>query len=278
MSDSKQKNNNSSLDWLIQGTNWGALFIMVTAMLLLLLIMAKIFLKDTENNAPKKLIIKYELKIDTIPSKSKTKSISIESIKQIDENNKLILEEINKSVQAQYTRMESILTVQEDKSKLFTYGAGFLTILVALATFFGFKSIYEMKKGTMESAEYEARKIAEDVAKKIAKDVSEEKTKEEILNRFENIKNQVSNELHLSFKEELSKNELIVSDDFTNQLRKEFDEKITKLNEELSSKIEKESSIIENNEVNPVNKETSSEAKDDSNTDGDLFTDGDLEN
>jgi len=236
MNDPNQKKNNSNLDSVMQGANWGALIVMVIAVILLLFVVAKMFWKESENNAPSEIIVKYELKLDTISVNKKAISISTESVKQIDHNNKVMLDEINNSVQAQYSRMESILQVQEDRNKLFTYGAGLLAILVAIATFFGFKSINEMKRSTIDAAEYEAKKVAEKVAEKVARDVAVEKTKEEIVKRLDNIKNDLRNELFVSFKKEITRKELEVSDDFANNLRSEFDEKIAHLLENINIK------------------------------------------
>lgn len=189
MNDPNQKKNNSDLDYLIIGANWGALVVMVLSVGLLFFVAKQMFSKESTNNAPNEILIKYELKVDTVSLNIKGIAINSESVKQIDQNNKVVLDEINKSVQAQYTRMESILQVQEDRNKMFTYGAGLLAILVAIATFFGFKSINEMKKSTIDSAEYESKRVAEEEARKIAKETSITVSKDEISKQVESIKN-----------------------------------------------------------------------------------------
>ncbi|MFC4163862.1 hypothetical protein ACFOWU_09365 [Epilithonimonas zeae] len=164
----------TKLDWLIIGANWAAILIVTIATGALIWVVSSLIRKEPENIAPKEIVVKYEISVDTSLIKNDKDSATIKSIKNLDENNKKILSEINSSVDAQYKRMESILSVQEDRSKLFSYGAGFLAILVAIATFFGFKSINEMKKGTIDTAEYEARKIAEEEAKKVAEEIAKE--------------------------------------------------------------------------------------------------------
>lgn len=177
-----------SLSKLIDGANWVAVIVVGLATAMLLFVTAKAIWSNSENSAPKQINIQYTLQVDSAELKAYQDSTNIIYEQLIRANNRKVIEEVNNSVKQQYLRMESILTVQEDKSKLFTYGAGFLTILVALATFFGFKSINEMKKGTINSAEYESKKIAEETAKKVSEEISkvvaEERTKKEIQERY----------------------------------------------------------------------------------------------
>lgn len=177
----KSKNN---LESIVNGTNWVALGVVAFAVIGLVSIIFNLLGKEEANNAPKKIIIKYEISVDKVTLKNAKDSTTLTVVKSLDENNKKVLNEINSSVNAQYARMESILSVQEDRSKLFSYGAGFLAILVAIATFFGFKSINEMKKSTIDAAEYEAQKIAEEKAEEISNKVS----KEEINRQMDSIK------------------------------------------------------------------------------------------
>ena len=177
--------------------------------------------------------------------------------------------------------MESILAVQEARSNLFSYGAGFLAILVAIATFFGFKSINEMKKGTIEAAEYEAKKIAEEKAKEVAQKVAEEKTKEELVSRLDGIKVELESSLTSDFQRKLDERELNVSDEFINSMRDEFDIKLNKLREELSSLNENsipvyaDQSAAENTNVLT---EAVSEEFDAPNDNESLYNDNDLNN
>lgn len=187
------------LESIVNGTNWVALGVVAFAVIGLIAIIFNLLRKEEVNNAPKQILIKYEISVDKITLKNAKDSTTLRVVKSLDENNKKILSEINSSVDAQYKRMESILSVQEDRSRLFSYGAGFLAILVAIATFFGFKSINEMKKSTIESAEHEAKKIAEDEAKKVAKEeakkTSTEISKKEINRQMSSIKGDLENAL-----------------------------------------------------------------------------------
>ena len=195
----------------------------------------------------------------------------------INENNKKILEEINASVSSQYKRMESILEVQEDRSKMFSYGAGFLAILVAIATFFGFKSINEMKKGTIDVAEYEAKKIAEEKAKEVARKVAEDKTKEELATKLELIKTELQTSLISSFQSKLDERELKISDEFVNSMRQEFDDKLNALREERATVSEivnpEPSNQIENDHAITEN---SSDDENEQSDEGNLYNDEDL--
>lgn len=195
------------LESIVNGTNWVALGVVAFAVIGLIAIIFNLLSKDEENNAPKQILVRYEISVDKVSLKNAKDSTTLTIIERLDENNKKILNEINSSVDAQYKRMESILSVQEDRSRLFSYGAGFLAILVAIATFFGFKSINEMKKSTIEAAEYEAKKVAEEEAKKVAtatakevaeleaKTTSTKISKEEISKQMSTIKEDLENAL-----------------------------------------------------------------------------------
>ncbi|MDR2235317.1 MAG: hypothetical protein LBE92_04260 [Chryseobacterium sp.] len=272
----------SNLESIVNGTNWVALGVVAFAVIGLVAIIFNLLSKEEENNAPKKIIIKYEINVDKINLKNVKDSTTLKMIKSLDENNKKVLNEINSSVNAQYTRMESILSVQEDRSKLFSYGAGFLAILVAIATFFGFKSINEMKKSTIEAAEYEAKKIAEEEAKKVAQQVAEEKTKEELAKKLEEIKSEILTSLTSEFHSKLEQRELNVSDEFSYLIRVEFDNKLNELRDELTNFSENTTPDESSSETTTEN---SSETVNDlsnngnSNINGDhLFNDDDLTN
>lgn len=204
----KESTWNLSMDRLIYWANFTAIIIVGLSTLMLLFVIGKAISSNSDNQAPKQIDINYTLKVDSTQLKAYRDSSSYQFDKLIQQNNKKVIEEVDNSIKQQYQRMESILSVQEDKNKLFTYGAGFLAILVALATFFGFKSINEMKKSTIEAAEYEAKKIAEEVAKKIAED----KTKEEIQARYEAIENTIIDKVKANLLEEFNNNKVTVSD------------------------------------------------------------------
>ena len=243
-SEEKKAKEGISLDKLINGANWIAIIVVGLSTAMLLLVIAKAVLSNSNNPAPKQIEIKYILKVDSLQLRSFKDSTSITYDKFIRQNNQKVIEEVNNSIKQQYQRMESILSVQEDKGKLFTYGAGFLAILVALATFFGFKSINEMKKGTIESAEYEARKLAGDIA--------EEKTKEKVRELLEDIRKQITTEIKTEFKGDFERKELIISDQFRQELLQvinksfeNFDERILEL-ESQGRYVTSESEIAEN--------------------------------
>lgn len=198
-----------NLESIVNGTNWVALCVVLVAVVGLIFVIFNLLSKTEKNNAPTEILIKYEISVDKVSLKNAKDSTTLRVVQSLDENNKKILSEINSSVDAQYKRMESILSVQEDRSRLFSYGAGFLAILVAIATFFGFKSINEMKKSTIEAAEYEAKKIAEDEAKKVAKEeakkTSTKVSKAEISKQIESIKDDLEISLRASLVNENKK-------------------------------------------------------------------------
>lgn len=255
--DDKEK---KSISQLIIGGEWTALIVVGLAVCLLLMLIFKLITKDSEKPASKPLEIKYQITISNNTNKNAKDSISIVSI---EENNKKLLEEINSSVKSQHERMESILSVQEDRSNLFTYGAGFLSILVALATFFGFKSINEMKKSTVETAEIEAKKVAEVEAKA------------EVQQNLEEIKKDIRNQINFEFKEKFENKELQVSDDFTNKLNESIDAKIFSLQEQIEKCCEKRTteSNSENSQVEEKKAGEYLETETTKEKMGDLFSD-----
>lgn len=275
MSEEKSK---SKLDWLINGANWTAIVVVGFATIALINVVYKLINIEPSNTAPKEVLVKYEIVVDTVALKKVKDPIILKAVSNIDENNKKILAEINASVDAQYKRMESILEVQEDRSKMFSYGAGFLAILVAIATFFGFKSINEMKKGTIDAAEYEAQKIAEVKAKEVAQKVAEDKTKEELANKLEGIKVDLQSSLNSEFQGKFDERELNISDEFSQLIRTEFDEKLEALREELINNpnvvIIAEAHNQDNNQSNTV--EHPSEDSHLQNEEENLFNDDDL--
>lgn len=274
-----QKDSKSKLEWLIIGADWAAIIVVTIATISLIYVVSSLMSKQPENSAPKEILIKYEILVDTISVKKIKDSVTLKTLKNLDDNNKKILKEINVSVDAQYKRMESILSVQEDRSKLFSYGGGFLAILVAIATFFGFKSINEMKKSTIEAAEYEAKKIAEEKAKEVAQRIAEEKTKEELAIKLEGIKTELQSSLISDFQDKLDQRELNVSDEFISSIRLEFDSKLNKLMEELDNsndnKTPESGERTENSGevINNFSNEENSQNNDES-----LYNDSDLEN
>lgn len=268
-----------NLESIVYGTNLVALFVVFIAVVGLICVVFNLMIKTEENNAPKEILIKYEISVDKASLKNAKDSTTLRIVKSLDENNKKILSEINSSVDAQYKRMESILSVQEDRSKLFSYGGGFLAILVAIATFFGFKSINEMKKSTIEAAEYEAKKIAEEKAKEVAQKVAEEKTKEELVSRLNGIKAELHTSLTSDFQDKLNERELNVSDELLSSIRQEFDNKLDELREELNSlkyNTKPEPSVETETEIrNNFSDEENSKNNDE---DESLYNDSDLEN
>jgi len=239
------------LESIVNGTNWVALGVVLFAVVGLICVVFNLLTKTEENNAPKEIVIKYEITVDKVSLKNAKDSTTLR-VKSLDENNKKILSEINSSVDAQYKRMESILSVQEDRSRLFSYGAGFLAILVAIATFFGFKSINEMKKSTIEAAEYEAKKVAEDEAKKVAKEeakkTSTKVSKAEINKQIESIKDDLEISLRTSLVYE-NKKEVEAS---INAKTEEF-EKLKTVAEDLIAKLQVifDREIVKNSEDEP---------------------------
>lgn len=188
-----QKSAVSTIDRLINWANFTAIIIVGLATTMLILVIAKAMWTSADNQAPIQINVNYTLKVDSNQLRNYRDSSNIEFDKFITQNNQKVIKAVDSSVNLQYKRMESILSVQEDKSKLFTYGAGFLAILVALATFFGFKSINEMKKATIDVAEYEATKVAEVKAKEVA----QKEAKSEIIIQFQQIQNDLESTLKI---------------------------------------------------------------------------------
>jgi hypothetical protein len=120
------------------------------------------------------------VKIEYHISKSKNEESNRTEIKKLDSILKSITETSNKIQQKQ-------LELIDDKSdenffnKLYT---AIVAIILAIAGFFGFKSISEIKSQAIEDAKKESSNIAKKESKKIAKKIAKKEAKEEFIRTF----------------------------------------------------------------------------------------------
>lgn len=256
MSDKKSK-----LDNHIWAAHWSALAVILGSIILLFILISKMFLTNlVENNSPSEVQIKYELSGKENKLESMNDSLNLEYQKIIHQNNLKVVDEVNKSIKTQYDRIQTIIDSKEEQNIYSTYGAGIIALILGVAGFFGFKSINEMKKDAIETAEIEAKEVAGIAAKK------------ELQDKYLGIKNEVIKEIEATFIDRFKQKELVVSDEFVRAVNEQFDEKIKILNDRLEECCEKNTSKARQDGGSDVLEELKSPSK---SNDG-LFTDLDL--
>lgn len=231
--------NRTKLDSHISAANWAGLVIILTSVILLIIVIGNLLCISPKDNTTKEIKISYKLIKSGNGAKNLMDSTSLEYLKLIEQNNKRIVEEVNQSVKTQYDRMQSIIDSKEEQNIYNNYGAGIIALILAVAGFFGFKSINEMKKDAIEKAENEAKNIAEETAKNISTRVSEEVAKNEARERYPRLKEELIGDLRFEFNQRFEEKELKVSDEFQNKIRKELNEKYNELDEKYDQLIQR---------------------------------------
>lgn len=214
----------SPLECMINTVNWIGIVIMGLAIALFLVTITVIVNKKPNPTTTLNLELSYKLNPDSL----------IINNSQFDERNKLLFDEINKTLTSYDAKIKSIIATEEDKNKWFTYVTGFLSILIAFATFFGFKSVFEMKKEAIETAEREAKIIAEKKAESIAKSVAIQ----EIKDQFKSIKTDLEIELKTCLKSEITEQFDIIksrNNSLMDQSKSDLENLILKVEEILGS-------------------------------------------
>ena len=109
--------------------------------------------------------IEYNLQIDSSKLKKLKNQEAIEYLKFVEQNNKKIAEDFTQQINDQYDRTQKLIELKEEQNLYNTYGAGIIAIILAIGSFFGFKSINQMHKDTIDIAKIEAEKTAAKEAK-----------------------------------------------------------------------------------------------------------------
>lgn len=221
----------NKFDDQISKANYAAIIIILLSIILLIIVIGKLFLTGPQQKITKEIKITYELKESKVTIDQLKDSNSIEYFKIIEANNRKLIGELNKSLGSEYSRIQKIIDSKEEQNIYNSYGAGLIALIIGVAGFFGFKSINEMKKDAIETAESEAKKIAEDTAKNTSTMISEKVAKREARERYPRLKEELIREIQLEFNGRFDDKELQVSDDFQNNINNIVNEKYKELNE-----------------------------------------------
>lgn len=228
----------------------------------------EIILKITPPNIIDSIQVRKELdaKISTTINKNSSdtsqskKSLSFEinfkskNIIDVQKENQILYKKIDTLLVHFQKKQESILKERDDRESYISFTTALMTIIIALAGFFGFKSINEMKLKAIEAAEEEAksflRKKENEIEKlyqdKISKAVDEKIKTIKMLDE-DNVKSIVKNEMD-ALKTDIETINLKINKCCQEKKRKGKGTVLTKLEKEDS--IEVEDSIIEvNNEI-----------------------------
>ncbi len=158
--------------------NWGnglSIFFAAVGVLAVIIIVYQLLQKiPAKTKTEKGFKIEYNLQIDNELLKKIKSEETIEYLKLVEQNNKKIAEDFKQQINEQYDRTQKLIELKEDQNLYNTYGAGIIAIILAIGSFFGFKSINQMHKDSIDTAKIEAEKIAEKETKYIMSQKLEE--------------------------------------------------------------------------------------------------------
>lgn len=212
--------------------NWGhglsILFAALGVIIVTIIVCFLLFNTPEKTKTENKFEVKYNLQIDPIQLKKLKGQDAIEYFKLIEQNNKKIADEFNQKINDQYERTQKLIELKEEQNLYNTYGAGIIAIILAIGSFFGFKSINQMHKDTIETAEIEAKKAAE------------KETKEFLSLKLDEIQKNIRNQVILESGEQIKS----ISEDYSKLVERysKLDERIKKMESPISSTDFKEES------------------------------------
>lgn len=181
----------SGLKGIILATNIVALFIMLVSILILFYAICRLVDPPvkSDNVTIQKVEFVYKIDIDTTKIKKLKDSTSLEYLRFVTKNNDKILESINKVIQNQEKRVDEIIERNKIQSDFVTYASAIFALILSIAGFFGFKSVNEMKKESIERAEM----IASEEAKKSFREYQDNNDKF-INTKIKNVSNEILTE------------------------------------------------------------------------------------
>lgn len=244
--------------------NWGnglSLFFAAIGSISVIVIVFLLLKKPVESSKNENVFkIEYSIQIDTLQLEKLNNKETIEYLKFIEQNNLKIAEDFSQQINDQYERMQKLAELREEQNLYNTYGAGIIAIILAIGSFFGFKSINQMHKDTVDTAESEAKVVADRIAKNVANEVA----KNEIKIQIENIKGEVENTLK----------DLLLA-----EINKEVENKVNENSNELVSLRERANELIGRveqilEEVNNNNTNSETGDSDSSSNENDMDTEG----
>lgn len=178
----------SGLNGIILATNIAALVIMLASIFILFHAIYRLVDPPVKSDKVtiQKVELAYRIDIDTTKIKELKDSTSLEYLRFVTRNNDKILESMNKVIQNQEKRVDEIIERNKIQSDFVTYASAIFALILSIAGFFGFKSINEIKKESIERSEM----IASEEAKKSFREYQD--NNEEFINtKIKNVSNMI---------------------------------------------------------------------------------------
>jgi cysteinyl-tRNA synthetase len=197
--------------------------VLVVASCVIAIIMIGYNLVSSEVNVKKVDVnVNYKLEIDSTFTKESVKNPLFNFNEKITKNNEKIYREINKLINRFEEENKELLRQKQEQSKFVSLSSAILGILLAIAGFFGFKSIKEMKKDSIETSKETSEKTAEVVAKETAKTTAaitaEEVAKSEMREKYANINDEIRDTVLAEVKVFIDKKNIANIDDLKTEL------------------------------------------------------------
>ncbi|WP_053970238.1 hypothetical protein [Mangrovimonas sp. ST2L15] len=265
--DNKQLNN------VVFITNIASIVVVVSCVIAILFLGCNLISSEEQSQNHEVKVI-YKMEIDSTFTKESLQKSLFQFKENAEKNNEKIYGEINELITHFEEDNRELLRQKQEQSNFVSLSSAILGILLAIAGFFGFKSIKEMKKDSLDTAAETAEKTAEKVAvvtaKETAKNTAEEVAKTEMREKYFNIKDDVLETLLAEVKVQIDKKQFSNIDDLKSQV------------EELKSMINECCEKDEQEEKAPGDPETEKpelvavETKQDQDQQS-LFSDDDLE-
>ena len=175
-----------NLNKAIHVANISSIIIVLTAVVAIIISGFMLAFPRVENI--NKLTLDYVVEQDSILFQANDSTtvmglINPEQINRINNNNNLLFKKIDSLIVNYQERHNNVLISNKKQSDFVSFAAVIFAFIVSVAGFFGFKSINEMKKTAIESAEQEARIVSTDQSK-ITSETIARKTASDITNNY----------------------------------------------------------------------------------------------
>lgn len=217
---------NEQLNKVVHFANISSILIVVVAVIVIILSAFALVFPKYENI--EKLKLDYVIKQDSIKfnlndSTSVYAKINPSQINKLNKNNLLLFKKVDSLVTNYEKRHNDVLSSSKKQNDFISFAATIFAFIVTIAGFFGFKSINEMKKAAIESAEQEARKVSTEQSK-ITSEMVAKKTASDITDNY--------------IDKFLSKEVQATSRDTANEILSAFDQRLTTLENNKEAEVE----------------------------------------
>ncbi|WP_396601649.1 hypothetical protein [Algibacter sp. R77976] len=212
---------NERLNKVVHFTNIVSVLVVFSCVIAILTLGYNLMPKTAEINKNEVNLI-YSLKIDSTYARDSIKKPLLDFKETTTKNNEKIYKEVNKLITDFEERNKELLRQKQEQSNFVSLSSALLGILLAIAGFFGFKSIKEMKKDALETAtetsEKTAEVVAKDTAKITAEITAEEVAKSEMREKYTNIKDEIRDTVLAEVKVFVDKKNIASVDDLKSEL------------------------------------------------------------